>query len=120
MKNMWVIRAGKDASNFNLYKKENFVAVGEDIGDIKDLNLDEIKFRLNGKAKNVDFSAGIIRRFRDEVKIGDYFITTTSNPEYLLLGEIIGDLIYNPDLSSRYPYTCYRRSVKWISSGFCI
>ena len=118
MKNMWVIRAGKDASNFNLYKKENFVAVGEDIGDIKDLNLDEIKFRLNGKAKNVDFSAGIIRRFRDEVKIGDYFITTTSNPEYLLLGEIIGDLIYNPDLSSRYPYTCYRRSVKWISRIF--
>ena len=56
MVNMWVIRAGKDTKNFNLYKKENFVSVGEDIGDIKGLSLDEIKFRLNGKAKNVDFS----------------------------------------------------------------
>ena len=46
MENIWVIRAGKDTKNFNFYKKENFVAVGEDIGDIKNLSLDEMKFRL--------------------------------------------------------------------------
>lgn len=115
MENIWVIRAGKDTKNFNFYKKENFVAVGEDIGDIKNLSLDEMKFRLKGKANNVNTSAGIIRRFRDEVKIGDYFICTSPNSEYLLLGEIMGDVEYNPDLSLRYEYTCYRRPVKWIS-----
>ena len=115
MENMWVIRAGKDTKNFNLYKKENFVAVGEDIGDVKNLSLDEMKFRLKGKANNVNTSAGVIRRFRDEVKIRDYFISTSPNSEYLLLGEILGDIKYNPDLSQRYQYTCYRRPVKWIS-----
>lgn len=30
MKNMWVIRAGKDTRNFNLFKKENFVAVEDE------------------------------------------------------------------------------------------
>ena len=29
MENMWVIRAGRDTHNFNLYKRENFVAVGD-------------------------------------------------------------------------------------------
>ena len=60
MKNMWVIRAGKDTKNFNLYKKENFVSVGVDIGEIKNLSLDEIKFRLDGKVPNVSFTAGIL------------------------------------------------------------
>lgn len=118
MENMWVIRAGKDTLNFNLYKKENFVSVGDDIGNIKSITLDEIKFRLKGKADNVDFQAGVIRRFRDEVQIGDYFICTSPNSLYFLLGEIIGDVEYNPDLSQRYHYTCYRRSVKWISKVY--
>lgn len=52
---MWVIRAGKDTKNFNLYKKENFVAVEDDIGDIKNLSLDEIKFRLNVRLKMLIF-----------------------------------------------------------------
>ena len=115
MKNMWVIRAGKDTRNFNLYKEENFVSVGVDIGDINNLTLDEIKLRLNNKTKNVEFLAGVIRRFRDEVQIGDYFVCTSPHSLYFLLGEIIGDVNYNPDLSQRYRYTCYRRPVKWIS-----
>ena len=115
MENMWVIRAGRDTHNFNLYKRENFVAVGEDIGDIKNLSLNEIKFRLKNKANNISFSAGVIRRFRDEVKIGDYFISTSPNSHYLLLGQIMGDVEYNPNLSQRYPFSCYRRPVKWIS-----
>lgn len=115
MKNMWVIRAGKDTSNFALFKKENFVAVGEDIGDIKDLTYNEIKFRLRNKTDKVDFLAGVIRRFRDEVQIGDYFICTSPNSLYFFLGEIIGEVEYNPELSHKYHYTCYRRPVKWIS-----
>lgn len=49
------------------------------------------------------------------MNIGDYFICTSPNSEYLLLGEILGDVKYNPDLSQEYEYTCYRRPVKWIS-----
>ena len=115
MKNMWVIRAGKDTKNFNLYKKENFVSVGVDIGDIKNLSFDEIKFRLDGKVPNVSFTAGILRRFRDEVQIGDYFISTSPQSEYLLLGKILGDIEYDPSLTHTYQFTSYRRPVKWIS-----
>lgn len=118
MKNMWVIRAGKDTKNFNLYKKENFVSVGVDIGEIKNLSLDEIKFLLEGKVPNVSFTAGILRRFRDEVQIDDYFISTSPQSEYLLLGKIIGDIEYDPSLTHTYQFTSYRRPVKWISKIF--
>ena len=118
MENMWVIRAGKDTKNFNLYKKENFVSVGVYIGDIKNLSLDEIKFRLDGKVPNVSFTAGILRRFRDEVQIGDYFIFTSPLSEYLLLGKILGDIEYDPSLTHTYQFTSYRRPVKWISKIF--
>ena len=118
MENMWVIRAGKDTKNFNLYKKENFVSVGVDIGEIKNLSFDEIKFRLEGKVPNVSFTAGILRRFRDEVQIGDYFISTSPQSEYLLLGKILGDIEYDPSLIHTYQFTSYRRPVKWISKVY--
>lgn len=77
--------------------------------------MDEIKLRLKNKVKNVSFQAGIIRRFRDEVQIGDYFILTSPNSEYFLLGQITGDFEYNPKFYPRYRFSCYRRTVKWIS-----
>ena len=115
MTKMWVIRAGKDTLIFDLFLKENFVSVGEDIGEIDGLSLDDIKRKLKSKVKNPDFTAGVIRRFMEEVEIGDYVVSTYPDGEYLLLGEIKSDCEYVPDLVKMNKYTPYRRSVKWIS-----
>ena len=43
MKNMWMVRAGKDAFLIDEFKKRNIVALGWGLGDLEDKSADDIK-----------------------------------------------------------------------------
>jgi len=114
-KNMWMVRAGGEKNLFSEFKSKNIVAIGwNDLGDLSKINnVEEIKEKLIEKypdeGKSIPTSAGQVGRFRFGFQKGDYVITYSREERVYLVGEIIGDCQWSPELE--YKHT---RKIKWM------
>ncbi len=98
-----------------------FVSIGwGDVGDIRPFASDreELKVRLaaaypNAKPGALPVWAGVIARFTDEMKVGDYVISPTKADRTLNFGVIESD--FYVDQSA--PFHPNRRRVKWLKVG---
>lgn len=103
MKEMWMVRAGKDAFLIDAFKEKNIVALGWGLGDLKDKNEDDIKRLMEEKYPNeskytLGISASQVIKFRHTIKKGDYVLSYNPSSRKYLLGEITSDYYFSKDL----------------------
>ena len=103
MKQMWMVRAGKDAFLIDAFKEKNIVALGWGLGDLKDKNEDDIKRLMEEKYPNeskytLGISASQVIKFRHTIKKGDYVLSYNPSSRKYLLGEITSDYYFSEDL----------------------
>ncbi len=114
---MWMVRAGEGGYLFEEFKKKNIVAIGWELGDLKNTtNSDDIKALLmkkhpEQKQGKINMNAGQISRFKSDFKIGDNVITYNPVSREYLIGEIVGEYEYNSN--EEYKHI---RKVKWLGS----
>lgn len=115
---MWMVRAAGGGSLLDEFRERNVVAIGWSrlgkLSEYKDKKAIESKVKEiwpDWSRGKVAISAGMLHRFRDEVKIGDGAITYDSSRRTYLVGEITGDYEYAPDVLDKYPNI---HRVKWL------
>lgn len=99
-------------------EKASVVAIGwEEMGDLSTLKTrEEIKQKYESVYSETGVKAGIgagqLHRFAHEIKKGDIVLTPLKISREVLIGQVISDYIYDPNIvSSRYPSI---RRVKWL------
>ena len=130
-KKIQMLLAGENGFLYDEFKKRGIVAIGWGIGDVADLTKDEIFDLLKEKDekgektdRGIYKNVGTIIRFRDNLEIGDYVLTTNPSRDKYLLGEITSDYYFSEELiedkvDKKGKYNNLR-NVKWlceISSG---
>lgn len=120
-KNMWMVRAGKDAFLIDRFEQENVVVIGWEIGDLSHVkDKEEIKDIIRKKLPEkkemqVTNVASTISRFRFDFNIGDQVVSYNSDERKYLVGEIISDYIFDPEFYPENPLEyCDVRKVKWL------
>jgi restriction system protein len=117
-KNMWMVRAGEGGYLFEDFKTKNVVAIGwNDVGDLSNVtSLDELKelyrreeAQAEEKEGKVNASCGMLRRFKDEIRKGDYVVTYNPETRRYLVGTVTGDYAFNLKLLEYY----HTHSVRW-------
>lgn len=113
---MWMVRAGEGAFFVDEFRQKSIVAIGwEDVGDLSGVSDYQAIRRLvedaypDAKDGNKSASAGQLRRFRLEFKVGDRVVSYDPQKRSYLVGEITSDYQFKPDL--RFPHI---REVKWL------
>jgi restriction system protein len=116
-KNMWMVRAGREAFLIDDFKRKNLVAIGwNELGDISKVDSrDKIKELVKEKCgytkkSAINIVAGQISRFLMDFKKGDYVVSYDPNARVYLVGEIEGEYEYNPELRDFHQ----TRKVKWL------
>ena len=116
-KTMWMVRAGENAYLFDEFKSKKVVAIGwNEVGDLSNLSTpEEVKQIVIEKYPEyslgkLNITSGQLIRFRFKFNKGDYVITYNPEERIYLIGEIIGDYEYNPNLLEYY----HIRQVKWL------
>ena len=86
-----MVRAGPGAFLKEDFKKYNLVAIGWNLGDLTNKSFEEIRQLYYKKYKNYK-SVKLVYKFVNDIKVGDYVITslTWDNHSYLL-GKITSD-----------------------------
>ena len=102
---MWMVRAGKEAFLIDAFKERNIVALGWDLGNLKDKNADDIKRLMKEKYpdenKNcLSNASSQVIKFRHTIKKGDYVLSYNPSSRKYLLGEITSDYYFSKDLEN--------------------
>lgn len=105
MKQMWMVRAGKDAFLIDAFEEKNIVALGWGLGDLKDKNEDDIKKLMEETYPDESkYSLGIassqVIKFRHSIEKGDYVLSYNPSIRKYLLGEITSDYYFSKDLEN--------------------
>ena len=123
MKNMWMVRAGKDAFLIDAFKQRNIVALGWGLGNLKDKSADDIKKLMRETYPDESkYSLGIassqVIKFRHMIEKGDYVLSYNPSSRKYLIGEITSDYYYSMDLENEgIDYIKVHndtRDVKWL------
>ncbi|MDK2946331.1 MAG: restriction system protein [Geotoga sp.] len=116
MSRMWMIRAGENANLIEDFINKEVVAIGwNEIGDLTNVkSIQEIKnliiknYPEFSKGKII-MTASQIKKFKFDIKIGDYVVTYDPNRRIYHLGKINSDYQYNTKLIEFF----HIRKVKW-------
>lgn len=117
MKNGWMVRAGEGGRLFEDFEK-GYIAVGwGSLGDITPLDTREkindayaIAFSDQKPTKRHN-AAAMLHKFRNVMAIGDIAITYDPQSRQYLVGEVVGDYEYSPDVVGDYPQV---RKMRWL------
>lgn len=118
MSNGWMIRAGEQGRLFDEFEKNNVVAIGWGrLGSIKNYKTqDEIYSKYEktfdaSKPSRTANAAAIIYKFYNAIKQGDTLISYSPERREYLIGEDLGEYLYQENLVTDYPNL---RKVKWL------
>lgn len=119
--NFWKITADKGAVKIDTFKRNNFVGIGWDLGDLTNKNREEIKslyISEYGTPKSTTMHVTQINYFVNRINIGDYIISSDSSKKEYNVGKCISDYYYShekDDSNVNGPFiNC--RDVKWLYS----
>lgn len=118
MKNMWMVRAGRDAFLIEDFKKKNYVAIGwNELSDLSNTldrekiwELVEEKCDYYSKKSQINVAAGQISRFLMDFQKGDYVLSYDPNNRVYLVGEIQSNYEYDEKIGDYH----HIRKVKWL------
>ena len=115
----WVLSGHADGPNiFDLVEERSLVGIGWlEPGDLRGLDHDAIAARVRESDPTLSPSAvgaqaGILRRFMNEVAVGDIVLTWISSEERILVGRVVGECEFNPKPDRRH--LAYTRQVDWL------
>ncbi len=116
MTNMWMVRAGENSFLMEDFKNNNIVAIGWDLGDLREIPDEEIATLFEEKYGSTK-SLNQVLRFKNEFQINDYVITVDTKTQTFYLGKIISDyhrsdIITKQDSSNDNYFDV--RDVEWI------
>lgn len=116
MTNMWMVRAGENSFLIEDFKNNNIVAIGWDLGDLREIPDEEIATLFEEKYGSTK-SLNQVLRFKNEFQINDYVITADTKTQTFYLGKIISDyhrsdIITKQDSSNDNYFDV--RDVEWI------
>ena len=116
MTNMWMVRAGENSFLIEDFKNNNIVAIGWDLGDLREIP-DEETAELFEEKYGSTKSLNQVLRFKNEFQINDYVITADTKTQTFYLGKIISDyhrsdIITKQDSSNDNYFDV--RDVEWI------
>ncbi len=114
---MWMVRAGEGGRLIEKFA-EGYVAVGwQELGDMSSYNNDKEKMREHYLKSYPDESKGAIAnqfamfyKFHSSVSVSDRVVSYDTNTREYLIGTIIGEYKYLPDVVGDYPHV---RKVEW-------
>ncbi len=112
-KEIWTINAGEDGKYWNRFYEDEIISIGwGDLGDLNDLDENEIEERLNkyyptGKKQPNNKRALI--DFSKKMSIGDIVIIKKGKRELLGLGIITSNYIFDENLNIGEDYCHYRK-----------
>ncbi len=111
---LWFVRAGRDAVFIDEFRGGSIVAIGwSEAGPIqpgaKDADLEELFAKAYPQAKEGSRRVWLaqVRRFLNEIKVGDPVATYDPNAREYLLGEVVGEPLWRAEALGRV------RQVKW-------
>lgn len=118
MTNLWGIHNDTLAEEL---LQEDFVSIGwDELGDLSQIRdgRDGLKSALNTalpdhKPRAVAGWAGVISRFRDEIRVGDIVVAPYKPDSTINIGEVTGDYFYDATAETHR----HRRSVTWLKTG---
>ena len=119
---MWMVRAGTGSEIFHEFKNYNVIAIGwSELGDLTNIkNKSEIKrliyekFPKDSKTQN-GLATGMVWKFIDTIKKGDYVISYNSSTRNYIIGKISSNYIYKPEGIGDYNKYVNCRNVEWIN-----
>lgn len=102
----------------NLFLKENVIAIGwREMGDLSLIERDRESFKekyaevyKDAKKGSIPTCAGMLYRFVNEAKIGDYVVFPSKSNREVNIGQIIGGYRYDAE---EHDYV-QKRNVKWL------
>ncbi|WP_295723211.1 restriction endonuclease [uncultured Methanobrevibacter sp.] len=105
MKNMWMVRAGKDAFLIDAFKHKNIVCLGWCLGDLKGKSEEDIKRLMQehypDESKNtLSIASSQVIKFRYKIVKGDYVLSYNPSSRKYLVGEITSDYYYSEELEN--------------------
>ena len=116
MTNMWMVRAGENSFLIEDFKNNNLVAIGWDLGDLREIPDEEIATLFEEKYGSTK-SLNQVLRFKNEFQINDYVITADTKTQTFYLGKIISDY-YRSDIITKQDSSNDNyfdvRDVEWI------
>ena len=118
-KHAWMVRAGNYNELVGDFWEKSLVAIGPPkVGDLTSLSTrEEFKARLKEafpewSETSLSVNSGKIYRFAKEIQVGDYVLSYSKASREYLVGEVAGELLYDPEaVGDNYPHV---RRVKWI------
>lgn len=119
MSNFWMVRAGEGGHLAPEFKEKSLVAIGwPEAGDLTAIKtIEAMRERVaaaypDRKPGAVINAAGVLHKFRNSIKTGDWILSYDPERRTYLLGKASGDYTYNPALFEEYPSI---RKVDWLS-----
>lgn len=102
----------------NLFLKENVIAIGwHEMGDLSLIEKDREAFKAKytevykvAKKGSIPTCAGMLYRFVNEAKVGDYVVFPSKSNREVNIGQITGEYRYDPE---EHDYV-QKRDVKWL------
>jgi len=119
---MWMVRAGERGNKFDIFKNNDFAAIGWDLGDLSGKTNDEIKSLCESEYSNespdtIKTYISMITSFVNEIDVGDYIISSSDKDkrEYIV-GKCISDYYYadKKDTDGENPQYKNCRDVEWL------
>ncbi|MDA3961540.1 MAG: restriction endonuclease [Planctomycetota bacterium] len=116
MPNAWMIRSGRGAEFLHEFLSKNIAAIGwHDLESIATDDVASLKARLaecypHYRKGQIAVTAGMLRRFRDEIAVGDRVVTYDPERRIYHLGTVTSDYRYDPEALPNLPQV---RSVTW-------
>jgi hypothetical protein len=111
----WVVRAGREAAHFAQFEQGSYVAIGwKEVGDVlPETTEEELKQRFSAaypdaKPGSISVWNAQIRRFLNELSVGDDVVTYNQEDQAYLLGQIVSPVEWHSEL----PLPRVRR-VRW-------
>lgn len=120
---MWMVRAGKDAFLIDAFKQRNIVAIGWNLGDLKDKSVEDIKNLMAEKYPDeskyaLAIASSQVIKFRHMIEKEDYVLSYNPSSRKYLVGEITSDYYYNEEMEKEEIDSIgghnNTRDVKWL------
>ena len=113
-KHVW----GVHTQDENLFLKGNVIAIGwHEFGDLKAVEANRIAYKNkysvvypNAKKGSIATSSGMLFRFCNEIKIGDYVVFPSKSNRMINIGIITGEYQYVPEAQNNiYDYVQHKK-----------
>ena len=112
---MWLVKAGENSVKIDTFKKNNFVAIGWEFGDLKGKSREDIKLLCKQSDYTYNDCLYAVNAFVNEIKFGDYILTYNTSKKEFYIGKCTSDYYFSEKMDTPGVENQYKncRDVVW-------